>query len=63
MVALPASLFKTEQAAKSILMIQKKKEGVQTPKNALLVQLPNLSDGYAMQAILKKMDEWFKAEK
>ena len=63
LVALPASLFKTEQAAKSILMIQKKKEGVQTPKNALLVQLPNLSDGYAMQAILKKMDEWFKAEK
>ena len=63
LIALPVSLFKNEQAAKSILIVQKKHEEVQPPQNALLVQLPNLSDARAMQAILKKMDEWFKTEK
>ncbi|MGM9924624.1 MAG: class I SAM-dependent methyltransferase [Bacillus sp. (in: firmicutes)] len=63
LVALPASLFKNEAAAKSILIVQKKKDGLSAPKNALLVQLPNMSDSTAMRNILKKMDEWFKAEK
>lgn len=63
LVALPLSLFKNESAAKSVLIIQKKKEDLQPPKNALLVQLPKLSDAPAMQNILKQMDEWFKTEK
>ena len=63
LVALPLSIFKNEQAAKSILIVQKKKDGLSAPKNALLVQLPQMSDGWAMQNILKKIDEWFQAEK
>ncbi|MFS0780569.1 class I SAM-dependent methyltransferase [Bacillus sp. 1P06AnD] len=63
LAVLPESLFKNEHAAKSVLIIQKKKDGLQPPKNALLVQLPKLSDGLAMQAILRKMDQWFAEEK
>ena len=63
LVALPISLFKNENAAKSVLIVQKKKENLQPPKNALLVQLPKMSDAHAMQNILKQMDQWFKEEK
>lgn len=63
LVALPISLFKNENSAKSVLIVQKKKEDIQPPKNALLVQLPKLSDARAMQSILKQMDDWFKVEK
>ena len=63
LVALPLSLFKSKQAAKSILIVQKKKEGVEAPKNALLVQLPKMSDSRAMQTILSQMDTWFRTEK
>ena len=63
LAALPMSLFKSEGAAKSVLIVQKKKEGLHAPKNALLVQLPKLSDGPAMQSILKQMDQWFREEK
>lgn len=63
LIALPISLFKNEQAAKSVLIVQKKQEGLLPPKNALLVQLPRMSDSRAMQNILGQMDEWFKEEK
>ncbi|RFU66160.1 class I SAM-dependent methyltransferase [Peribacillus saganii] len=63
MVQLPLSLFKNEAAAKSILILQKKKEGAQAPKNALLVSLPKMSNRQAMQTIMKDMDAWFKEEK
>jgi len=63
LIALPLTLFKNESAAKSILIIQKKKMDMQPPKQALLVQLPNMSNGIEMRQILKQMDEWFKAEK
>ncbi len=62
LIALPSSLFKSEQSAKSVLMIRKKKEGISAPKQALLVQLPKLSDSAAMQSILSQMDEWFRTE-
>ncbi|GAE47513.1 adenine-specific methyltransferase [Mesobacillus boroniphilus JCM 21738] len=41
---LPASLFKSKQAAKSILILQKKGEEVIAPKQAILAELPKLSD-------------------
>lgn len=63
LIALPLSLFKNEAAAKSILLVQKKNDDLKAPKNALLVQLPKMSDASAMQNILKQMDEWFKSEK
>ncbi|MGN1402608.1 MAG: class I SAM-dependent methyltransferase [Bacillus sp. (in: firmicutes)] len=63
MVALPVSMFKNEQSAKSILIVQKKQADVTPPKNALLVQLPKMSDAKAMQHMLSQMDEWFQKEK
>ncbi|RFU66219.1 class I SAM-dependent methyltransferase [Peribacillus glennii] len=63
MVQLPLSMFKTEAAAKSILILQKKKEGLHAPKNALLVNLPKLSDARATKSVMGKIDEWFKQEK
>lgn len=63
MVQLPLSMFKSEKAAKSILILQKKKEGVTPPKNALLVELPKMSDMNATKSVMVKIDDWFKEEK
>jgi site-specific DNA-methyltransferase (adenine-specific) len=60
---LPESLFKNKQAAKSILVLQKNGEGVKPPKQALLAELPKLSDGAAVNSILNKIDLWFKENK
>ncbi|MBY0098994.1 class I SAM-dependent methyltransferase [Mesobacillus maritimus] len=58
-VQLPLAMFKNKQAAKSILILQKKGENIKQPKQALLVDLPKLSDGQAMSNILTKIDTWF----
>ena len=63
MVQLPLSMFKSQAAAKSILILQKKKEGIEAPKKALLVQLPKLSDFEATRSVMQQMDDWFKEEK
>jgi site-specific DNA-methyltransferase (adenine-specific) len=60
---LPESLFKNKQAAKSILVLQKNGEGVKPPKQALLAELPKLSDGAAVNSILNKIDLWYKENK
>jgi site-specific DNA-methyltransferase (adenine-specific) len=62
-IQLPKTMFKSEQAAKSILILQKKAEGIMPPKQALLVDLPKLSDGPAMSRILGKIDEWYAENK
>lgn len=60
---LPASLFKNKQAAKSILILQKNGTDVNTPKQALLAELPKLSDGPAVNRMLNKIDIWYKENK
>lgn len=60
---LPESLFKNRQAAKSILILQKNGTDVTPPAQALLAQLPKLSDGDAVTRILRKIDIWFKENK
>lgn len=60
---LPVSLFKTKQAAKSILIMQKNGEEVKPPKQALLAELPKLSDGPAVKRILDKIDIWHQENK
>jgi site-specific DNA-methyltransferase (adenine-specific) len=62
-IQLPKTIFKNEQAAKSILVLQKQAEGIKPPKQALLVELPKLSDGSAMSRMLGKIDEWFAENK
>ncbi|KMK91465.1 N-6 DNA methylase [Rossellomorea marisflavi] len=60
---LPLSLFKNKQSAKSILILQKKGEGVEAPKEILLAQLPSLSNQRALQDILGKIDGWLTENK
>ena len=63
MIQLPLSMFKSEKSAKSILILQKKKEGISAPKHALLVQLPKLSDSESTRSVMGQMNKWFETEK
>ena len=58
-IQLPETLFKSKQAAKSILMIRKKAPGVKKPKEVLLAAMPSLTDKKATAAIVQKIDRWF----
>ncbi|PRX75952.1 site-specific DNA-methyltransferase (adenine-specific) [Bacillus sp. V-88] len=60
---LPLSLFKNKNSAKSILILQKKKDGIKPPKEVLLAQLPSLSNQRALQDILSKIDQWLVQNK
>jgi site-specific DNA-methyltransferase (adenine-specific) len=60
---LPINMFKNKNAAKSILVLQKKGEGIVAPKQALLANLPSLSSAVEMDNILKKIDKWFQDNK
>ena len=51
---LPISMFNNKNAAKSILILQKKGEGIVAPKQALLVNLPNLTNALEMDNMLKQ---------
>nr|WP_263325425.1 class I SAM-dependent methyltransferase [Neobacillus sp. Marseille-Q6967] len=63
LLQLPVNMFKNKNAAKSILVLQKKGEGVQPPKQALLVDLPNLSSAVEMDKILRNIEKWVKQNK
>lgn len=63
LLQLPESMFKNKNAAKSILVLQKKGEGVEPPNQALLVDLPSLSNAFEMDRILSKMEKWFQENK
>lgn len=55
---LPQTMFKNKNAAKSIFILQKKGEGVEPPKEALLANLPTLSNALEMDKMLRKIDKW-----
>lgn len=63
LLQLPTSMFNNKNTAKSIMILQKKGEGVQPPKQALLVDLPSLSNAIEMDKILSKMEKWFQENK
>lgn len=63
LLQLPVGMFKNKQAAKSILIVQKKGEGIKPPSQALLVNLPSLSNKREMDKILVNIDKWFKDNK
>ncbi|MDQ0156492.1 class I SAM-dependent methyltransferase [Robertmurraya andreesenii] len=60
---LPMTMFRHENAAKSILILQKKEEGLKAPKQVLLVNLPSLSKGTAVESVLQKIDGWIAENK
>ncbi len=63
LLRLPESMFKNKNAAKSILVLQKQKEGLKPPKEVLLADLPSLANKEQMKQILAKMELWFKENK
>ncbi|PKG24982.1 class I SAM-dependent methyltransferase [Niallia nealsonii] len=60
---LPLTLFKSKQAAKSILVVQKKGEGIEAPKQVLLANVPSLSNMGKMEKILADIEKWVKDNK
>jgi site-specific DNA-methyltransferase (adenine-specific) len=63
LLQLPLSMFKTEQQAKSILILQKQGPTVKLPKQALLAELPSFSNMKAMEGMISRIDHWFATEK
>ncbi|TDM15797.1 class I SAM-dependent methyltransferase [Macrococcus bovicus] len=57
---LPKSLFKTESAQKSILVLQKKPLEKSLPVEVLLANIPDFKDGQAMKKFLDEFNEWFE---
>jgi site-specific DNA-methyltransferase (adenine-specific) len=62
-IQLPESMFKSKDAAKSILILQKQNADLKPPKEVLLSILPSMKDPKAMESLLIKMDAWFKENK
>ncbi|MFD2446336.1 class I SAM-dependent methyltransferase [Bacillus sp. CGMCC 1.16607] len=60
---LPLNMFNNKQSAKSILILQKKGENVEPPKEVLLVSLPSLSSAQAMEKILTQIQSWISENK
>jgi site-specific DNA-methyltransferase (adenine-specific) len=60
---LPLTMFKNKNAAKSIFVLQKKGEGVEAPKEALLANLPTLSNAFEMDKMLRQIDKWYMMNK
>jgi len=62
LLQLPSTLFKTKEQARSVLLLQKQGEGVKTPKQALLAQLPSFSNKEALSKVLSQIHTWFQEE-
>lgn len=60
LLQLPLSMFKNDKHAKSIFILQKKGEGIQNPKQALLAELPSFSNKQALSGMVQRIDSWFK---
>ncbi|MCF6138225.1 class I SAM-dependent methyltransferase [Pseudalkalibacillus berkeleyi] len=60
LLQLPLTMFKKEEHAKSIFFLQKKGEGIEPPKEALMAELPSFSEPKALQGIMVQIDNWFK---
>ncbi|MCP3741152.1 class I SAM-dependent methyltransferase [Rossellomorea sp. BNER] len=62
-IQLPESLFRNENSAKSILVLQKQKPDLKAPREILLAKLPSLSNQTAMENMMNQMNTWFKENK
>jgi site-specific DNA-methyltransferase (adenine-specific) len=56
---LPSSMFKKQDAAKSILVLRKQSEEIVAPKQALLVELPSFSQEGSLADMMKRISTWF----
>ncbi|REI07515.1 class I SAM-dependent methyltransferase [Staphylococcus felis] len=55
---LPKTLFKNEKAQKSILILQRKKQGVTKPVEVLLANIPDFKNPQLFQNFIEELKEW-----
>ncbi|QQK81134.1 class I SAM-dependent methyltransferase [Salicibibacter cibi] len=60
LLQLPESMFKNDQYAKSIWLLQKNGPGVQAPPQALFAELPSFTRAEALNDMIKRINEWFE---
>ena len=59
-IQLPDSLFKTKGQEKSLIILQKKKDTLNAPKDVLLAKVPSMTNREAMALFFKKIDIWIE---
>ncbi|WP_280769920.1 class I SAM-dependent methyltransferase [Salipaludibacillus daqingensis] len=59
LMQLPSSMFKNQDAAKSILVLRKKVQGMVEPRQALLAELPSFTREQALADMMQKISIWF----
>lgn len=60
LIKLPKSMFVNEELSKNIVVLQKKGAKVVAPKEALLAQLPSVSNKDAIAEMMQKIDSFFE---
>ena len=60
LLQLPTSMFKNDQYAKSIWLLQKNGPGVQAPPQALFAELPSFTRAEALSDMIKRINDWFE---
>ncbi|WAA10151.1 class I SAM-dependent methyltransferase [Fervidibacillus albus] len=63
LIQLPRTMFKDQRLGKSILVLQRKGEGIKGPKEVLLAHLPSFKDKGAMETMMAKINRWFVENK
>jgi site-specific DNA-methyltransferase (adenine-specific) len=62
LLQLSKSMFQSEQAGKSIFMLQKKGDNALQPKQALLAELPSFTKKEALADMIRQINRWFETE-
>lgn len=62
LLQLPTTLFKNEQFAKSIFILQKKGPKAKAPSQVLLAELPQFSNAKDMEKMMGLLEKWFTKE-
>lgn len=60
LLQLPTTMFKKEENAKSIFILQKKGKEARAPKEVLIAALPSFTNEQALSQTIVKMDRWFQ---
>ncbi|TQR18447.1 class I SAM-dependent methyltransferase [Psychrobacillus vulpis] len=57
-IQLPSTIFKSKGQEKSLLILQKKSDELNAPREVLLAKVPNMSNKEAMELFFQKIDIW-----
>ncbi|PRO64248.1 class I SAM-dependent methyltransferase [Alkalicoccus urumqiensis] len=60
LLQLPSTMFKTQDAGKSMLILRKTKAGIVPPKQALLAELPSFTRQEALADMTRQISDWIR---